>query len=988
LTLNFNRLPKEVSVYRFTVVVCVAVLAFLFTFFAATSTAQSDRGGKVSNEPRREIVSHKESKHDHGSWVRHLPQSRKGAFRPGRTDGLIRGQARWPLDGAVLGKETIIDDFVVNDDVAGGCRQLYPAVGRGPGGNYVVAWSDERDASSSVYARIYDAAGFPVGNSFRVNEEMGGSNPKRPAVAEDSSGDFVITWSSIRDSGYEVLAQRFNSTGNPQGSNFRVNEESGNPEWQDVDVAMDAEGNFVIAWTDSRDGSLDIFAQRYNSAGTPVGANFKVNTDGGPESQDSPAVAMNQAGDFVITWGDNRYHATYAWEIYVQRYNAAGIPQGGNMYVNDDMGSNQQFSPDVGLDDYGNFVVTWHDERDYATSRQDIYGQRFDSLGTRLGTNFRISDDPGDANQWSPAVAVDFSGDFVVTWEDERNDATYGSEIYAQRYDSSGAAQGVNFCVNTDAGDEFQGTSAVAADSPGNFIIAWTDARNGFHNIDIYAQRYDFSGFSQGTNVMINDDVGSAHQENASVAMAGSGDFVITWTDYRADSSLNVYAQRYGPSGAPAGSNFMVNFPEGTVSTYVAPTAAMDALGNFIIAWEDDRNSSLYGSEIYAQRYDDAGNPLGVNFYVNDDEGNDEQDSPSAAMDASGNFIITWRDHRNSDIYGTEIYAQRYDNTGSLLGANFYVNTDVGSANQSSPDVAMNASHGFVTTWADERNGPTTGRDIYAQRYDASGLVLDTNFRVNDDAGSDWQNQPVVAMDGSGRFIVAWTDGRNVGYDIYAQRYNSSGTAQGPNFKVNDDAGPAIQWAPDIAAESSGNFVITWYDERGGNADAFAQKYGSNGEPLGANYLVPHATYASLLQESPAVAANGSNICYAWTDNRRGKGLDIFAKLADWEWSEVEEEHQVNQPHSFQLSQNYPNPFNPTTRIAFSLPKPVHVKLEVLNLLGQKVKVMIDQRLGAGRHSVEWDGTDDSGSEVASGVYFYRIKAGDFSQAQKMLMLK
>jgi hypothetical protein len=985
LIVNFNSLPQEAFMYRFTTVVCMTILAFLFSFLVAVLTVQSDPGGKMSNRTRKEISRSKQLKPSRGSWDKHLPDGRRSAFRPDRTHAPIRGQAEWPLDGAVLRKEAIIDDFLVNDDVTGGCGQLFPAVARGPGGNYVVAWEDKRDASYDIYARIYDATGVPLGNSFRVNEETATFGHDFPAVAMDSSGNFVITWFSMD----EILARRFNSVGNPLGSSFRVDEEAGDPGPTYADVAMDAEGDFVVTWTDSRDGSDDIFAQRYNSTGISVGANFKVNTDGGAEDQDRPAVAMNMSGDFVIAWQDERHDATYGREIYVQRYNSAGTPQGGNLYVNDDVGNADQEDPDVGLDDHGNFVVVWWDERDVAVSSFDIYGQRFDSLGTRLGSNFRVNDDTGDTLQWFPAVAVDFSGDFVITWEDYRNFDSYGPEIYGQRYDSSGTPQGHNFCVNNDLGNSWQDSPAAAMDASGNFIIVWEDGRNGLLNQDIYAQRYNSSGIWQGTNVKVSDDVGSADQENASVAMASSGDFVITWIDYRSDSSLNVYGQRYGSSGAPVGSNFMVNSPGGTVSWHAhGPTAAMDAVGKFVIAWQDDRRSSIYSTEIFAQRYDNTGSPLGANFYVNDDLGNDWQDFPAAAMDASGNFVITWRDFRDTALYGIEIYAQRYDNAGTALGANFYVNSDFGKHPQYFPDVAMDASHGFVITWDDGRNAYTTWRDIYAQRYDASGLVLDTNFRVNDDAGSASQHLPAVAMDGSGRFVIAWVDERNGGSDIYAQRFTSSGTAQGPNFKVNDDAGPALQWAPDIAMESSGNFVITWYDERGGNADVFAQKYGSDGEPTGGNYLVPHAAYASLLQESPAVAANGSNICYAWTDNRRAKGLDIFAKLADWEWSDVEEEHQVNLPSSFQLSQNFPNPFNPTTRIAFSLPRSLNVRLEVFNLLGQKVKTLIDQHFSAGQHSVEWDGTDDSGDEVASGVYFYRIRAGDFSDARKMLILK
>jgi hypothetical protein len=93
-------------------------------------------------------------------------------------------------------------------------------------------------------------------------------------------------------------------------------------------------------------------------------------------------------------------------------------------------------------------------------------------------------------------------------------------------------------------------------------------------------------------------------------------------------------------------------------------------------------------------------------------------------------------------------------------------------------------------------------------------------------------------------------------------------------------------------------------------------------------------------------------------------------------------------PKSFAISQNYPNPFNPQTVIKYDLPKPSHVRLLIYNILGQKVRTVVDEDQGAGRKSVNWDGKDDQGKDVASGIYFYQIKAGEFSMVKKMVLLK
>ena len=93
-------------------------------------------------------------------------------------------------------------------------------------------------------------------------------------------------------------------------------------------------------------------------------------------------------------------------------------------------------------------------------------------------------------------------------------------------------------------------------------------------------------------------------------------------------------------------------------------------------------------------------------------------------------------------------------------------------------------------------------------------------------------------------------------------------------------------------------------------------------------------------------------------------------------------------PTVFSLEQNYPNPFNPTTSIEFNLPKSSYVSLTVFNILGQKVAELVNGSLSAGNKQIEWDGTDSNGRTLESGVYFYKITAGEFSMTRKMMMLK
>ncbi len=102
----------------------------------------------------------------------------------------------------------------------------------------------------------------------------------------------------------------------------------------------------------------------------------------------------------------------------------------------------------------------------------------------------------------------------------------------------------------------------------------------------------------------------------------------------------------------------------------------------------------------------------------------------------------------------------------------------------------------------------------------------------------------------------------------------------------------------------------------------------------------------------------------------------------------IEDEHSAKIPTQFALHQNYPNPFNPNTIIKYDLPKTANVKLVLYNMIGQRVRTLVDKEQVAGFHAVEWDGRNDSGVPLATGVYLYRLEADEFVQVKKLLLLK
>jgi parallel beta-helix repeat protein len=144
-----------------------------------------------------------------------------------------------------------------------------------------------------------------------------------------------------------------------------------------------------------------------------------------------------------------------------------------------------------------------------------------------------------------------------------------------------------------------------------------------------------------------------------------------------------------------------------------------------------------------------------------------------------------------------------------------------------------------------------------------------------------------------------------------------------------------------------------------------------------------------LTEESPCIDAgtpffewNGNIIIDLDEDEYFGSAPDMGAYES--EYTSVENNIiAVNR-----LYQNYPNPFNPTTTINYSLNENMRVSLEVYNIKGQKVKTLIDEKLPAGNHQVVWHGKDNSGKQVASGIYFYKMKSGNYNETKKMILLK
>jgi len=335
---------------------------------------------------------------------------------------------------------------------------------------------DSNGIAGGDFSRAFTIA-QPVasGAEFRVNTTTANSQstfPQSPgSVATDVAGDFVVTWSSTGQdgSGYGVYAQRYNAAGVAQGGEFKVNSYTTNNQ-TNATVAMEAAGDFVITWSsygqDAANG-WGVYAQRYNAAAWPRGASSRSTPTrrtarSTPRWRWTPRATLSSPG--AATGRTAAASANYA-----QRYNAAGVAQGGEFQVNSYTTSTQEFST-VSMDAAGNFVVTW------SSSGQDgsgfgVYAQRYNAAGVAQGGEFKVNSYT-TSDQVSSTVAMDAAGDFVVVWSSNGQDGSSGG-VYAQRYNAAGVAQGGEFQVNTYT-TSTQRFSTVATDAAGDFVVTWS----------------------------------------------------------------------------------------------------------------------------------------------------------------------------------------------------------------------------------------------------------------------------------------------------------------------------------------------------------------------------------------------------------------------------------------------------------------------------------------------------------------------------------
>ena len=735
-----------------------------------------------------------------------------------------------------------------------------------------------------------------------------------PSVVYNADDDeYLVVWSDERADDGDIYGQRFSAGGVPRGDNLVLCAAAGKQ--SDPHVAYNPNNhNYMVVWSDQRGGSeYDAYGQVINATGVLSGTDFAVNTDAGDQmpgdlvydananhylvvwvdaAQDrvegqllDPAGALLPPNAFAISGtggGDPRaaydsdrdsYMVVYEDDndIYAQPIAADGsLPSSATVVCSH---AADQSYPDLEFNaTTRQYLVAWQDSRNAATTGTDVYARRIDQNGNPQGGSETIVSNATDA-QDEPAVAYNARvNQWLVTWEDYRNRSTSGLDVYGQQVLPTGALAGQgNLAIYNGPGD--QGHVALAArptQTGAEYLVVWGDQRGG-HGVEIVGQRI---GAAQGTlnwhAFNVSAPLGSQEDPDA-VYNPNAQQFFVVWQDSR-ENEWDIYGHIVLTTGLPITDNIVVR---DEAHALVAPVVAYSTISNtYLVVWDDQDEGDVEARVV------NADGTLGAAFNVFDAVTVTE---PAIAYNATVNEYLAVFAYEaaptNSDIYGQRVLAN-----GTVSGAAFPIcsNTD----DQFNPDVVYNATADeYLVVWYDERDLATTGWDIYGQRVAASGSVTVTGAAIAVSTASGHQYDPVVDWDDArNEYLVVWRDGRNfvaAGYDVYGQRLSGAG---GPLGEVPVVTASGTQTAPHVNYISTlGRYFVTWADDRNAATTGW-DLYGQNLNADGSPYLGPVAYFVFTGdQQRPAgdFGPEANRGLTVWQDNRNGATYKIYGRLKE-----------------------------------------------------------------------------------------------------------
>ena len=368
-----------------------------------------------------------------------------------------------------------------------------------------------------------------------------------------------------------------------------------------------------------------------------------------------------------------------------------------------------QKNADIAMEPDGNFLVVWSSYGQDGSSN-GVFGQRFDLNCSRLAEEFQINT-TSSGNQTEPAVAMDAAAGFVVAWHGPGLSEVDEEDIFAQYFDPNGVPLGDECLVNSRTIGR-QLYPDVAMSRYGMFVVVWESENTPeVGKKAICGRIYDGNGIELGSEFLVNEE--PAVCRYPAVVADASGQFAVVWLDDRSKNA--ILARLFTSEGSAITDTLEVSTVR--ISSVTRPSVAMDAGGNFIVAWDGDPNRAGL-DDIHARLFDPNGAPLGDQFVVNTTS-DGPQRYPQAAMNDTGEFVIVWETQIDPNVSEREILGQCFDCLGKPSGGEFLINSYV-VGDQRYPSVGISEAGRFVTVWqSDDQDGSRYG--IFAEVGQISG---------------------------------------------------------------------------------------------------------------------------------------------------------------------------------------------------------------------------------------------------------------------------
>lgn len=410
--------------------------------------------------------------------------------------------------------------------------------------------------------------------------------------------------------------------------------------------------------------------------------------------------------------------------------------------------------------------------------------------------------------------------------------------------------------------------------------------------------------------------------------------------------------------------------------------------------------NTINGNHLYLRRSTDAGVTWGPSVVVDSAPGYHTVDKPM--FKARGSFILV----TFTDVLGNNRYVRVNHSTNAGQTWNLGLQGIDSAVGQGScPAIAPNY-HAFAA-WSSPYG--TLGNNIYFSRSTDFGVtwstpysILSLNWSTHLNSTRALNTFPSLTVDGNGKLYLAVADRlQGAGWDVAVISSTNEGTTWTtpvhPNDETNLDSDQIRSW---ITIDHRNRPHVFWYDDRNYyptySGDVYYSYSTDGGLTWQANERVNDATPCwtsgsfSYMGDYQQIGCDSSNVYCEWSDHRYGQ--NSFSYIATTRRSlpalGVEQNLAGNPWSRFSLAQNAPNPVLEGTGLAFQLEKPSRASLKVYDLTGKLVRTVVEASLPAGRHHVKWDGRDESGKAVPSGVYFYRLESGDLTATRKLVVAR